>query len=293
MSALKNKLSQKVEFIESDTLSMNDPIVNRSPNTETEQKNNVILLKNNEIDSSNSIVPSFAINLAEAKERLLMLQNFVKEFMIPNVDYGIIPKCNKLTLYKSGAEKLCDIFAFSKQIEILNRIEDWDKGLFHYEIKVILLNKRSGIIEAEGIGSSNSRERKFKSQDSYSLTNTILKMAKKRALIAAILSATRSSDIFTQDIEDLDDIKQNNQQFTNNQNKNPHVARGNIATKNVQIPISKEQQSKIFILAAKNNIPLEYIKNLVKEKYNITESKALTKDQADELLMILRNYTMI
>src|SRR5690606_28333663 len=37
----------------------------------------------------------------------------------------------------------------------------------------------------------------------WSLCNTVLKMAKKRALIDATLSATRSSGIFTQDVEDL------------------------------------------------------------------------------------------
>lgn len=39
--------------------------------------------------------------------------------------------------------------------------------------------------------------------DIYSLVNTILKMAKKRALVDASLSAGRLSDIFTQDIEDM------------------------------------------------------------------------------------------
>jgi hypothetical protein len=36
--------------------------------------------------------------------------------------------------------------------------------------------------------------------------NTVLKMAMKRAFIAAILSATAASDIFTQDLEDLSDV---------------------------------------------------------------------------------------
>lgn len=35
--------------------------------------------------------------------------------------------------------------------------------------------------------------------------NTVLKMAKKRALVDAVLTATAASDIFTQDIEDLED----------------------------------------------------------------------------------------
>ena len=41
--------------------------------------------------------------------------------------------------------------------------------------------------------------------DPWSLWNTVLKMAKKRAVVDATLSATRSSGIFTQDVEDLQD----------------------------------------------------------------------------------------
>jgi hypothetical protein len=43
-------------------------------------------------------------------------------------------------------------------------------------------------------------------EDIYSQVNTILKMAKKRALVDAALSAGRLSDVFTQDIEDMPDI---------------------------------------------------------------------------------------
>ena len=43
---------------------------------------------------------------------------------------------------------------------------------------------------------------RVENDDIYSQVNTILKMAKKRALVDAALSAGRLSDIFTQDIED-------------------------------------------------------------------------------------------
>ena len=42
--------------------------------------------------------------------------------------------------------------------------------------------------------------------DIYSLVNTILKMAEKRALVDAALHAGRLSNVFTQDIEDITDI---------------------------------------------------------------------------------------
>ncbi len=44
---------------------------------------------------------------------------------------------------------------------------------------------------------------KVENDDIYSIVNTLLKMAKKRALVDASLSAGRLSNIFTQDIEDL------------------------------------------------------------------------------------------
>ena len=44
---------------------------------------------------------------------------------------------------------------------------------------------------------------KIPNDDIYSQVNTILKMAKKRALVDAALSAGRLSDLFTQDMEDI------------------------------------------------------------------------------------------
>jgi hypothetical protein len=43
------------------------------------------------------------------------------------------------TLLKSCAEKLCDIFGISKHVMIINRIENWDKVLFAYEVKVTII----------------------------------------------------------------------------------------------------------------------------------------------------------
>ncbi|MBK5446851.1 hypothetical protein [Peribacillus sp. TH24] len=56
-----------------------------------------------------------------------------------------------------------------------------------------LSNKETGVIEAEGIGSCNSKVAAYLYSDSYTIVNTLLKMAKKRALIDNVLSATRTS----------------------------------------------------------------------------------------------------
>ena len=215
----------------------------------------------------------------------------LKKWWYLKVDYGFIPNCDKPALFKAGAEKLCDIFGFSKQLEILNRVEDWKEGLFHYEVKAILINKRSGIIEAEVIGSCNSKERKFIKQDSYSIINTILKIAKKRALVDAVLSATRSSGIFTQDVEELkDDNLSNSKRNKNTKNVNVNNKK---PVEIKEVPITKEQQTQIVLTINKNKIPVEYAKGLMQEKYKVSESKLLTANQADEFIDLLKWSTII
>lgn len=247
MSNLKSKLAQKVENIGTE-----------------DQDQNIIMLNPSEDTQTVSVIPDFAISIVQAKERITQLQNFVREMMLPNVDYGLIPGCQKPSLYKSGAEKLCDIYGFSKQLEITNRIEDWEKALFSYEVKVTLINKRSGLIEAEGIGSCNNREKKYKNQDGFTLCNTLLKMAKKRALVDAVLSATRSSGIFTQDIEDLDLA--------------PSKAKP-------EPPITINH---VYALAKKSNIPTDFIKNILSERYKVTSSTELSQSQVQDLYKYLK-----
>jgi hypothetical protein len=157
------------------------------------------------LEPTADVFPDFAVSLEEAGRRIDMLKQFVREHMVEGEDYGVIPGASsKPTLFKPGAEKLNAIFGLAVVLEISNRVEDWDAGFAAYEVKVTLMNKRTGGVEAEGIGSCNSRERKYKNQDAANVANTLLKMAKKRALIDATLSATRASGMFTQDLEDID-----------------------------------------------------------------------------------------
>lgn len=269
---LKQKLTNRLEV-----LAEQEPIVE---SVKENLQNKIVPLNANAATLVNC-VPEFAISLSDAKERITMLQHFVKEMMIPNVDYDMIPKCDKPSLFKSGAEKLCDIFGFSKHIEIMNRMEDWEKGIFHYEVKATLISKRTGMIEAEGIGCCNSRERKYKSSDPFSIMNTILKMAKKRALIDAVLSATRSSGIFTQDIEDVESC-------------NPQIKSNELLIKQnfVQInPINKAQLTEIFTIVAQKKIPVNKMMDLMLKKYKVAKSKLLNEQQANDLIKYLKSYS--
>jgi hypothetical protein len=172
-----------------------------------------------------------------AMERLAILQDFVRSVMVKGEDYGTIPGVSKPSLYKPGAEKLCELYGLAITLPEARRrsIENWDDGFWHYEVVCALVSRRTGQVVAEGIGSCNSREERYRRKEWYSgpqgsappaaegwmrtrnggwyrfvdnpsrwdLPNTLLKMAKKRALVDGVLSVTRSSGLFTQDVEEM------------------------------------------------------------------------------------------
>lgn len=233
-------------------------------------------------DSEDGVMTLFA----EAKRRLFFLRAFIQNMMKEGIDYGKIPNTNKSCLFKSGAEKLCDLFEFTKQVEILNQIEDFDTGLFHYEVKVILCGKMTGLVEAEGVGSCNSREKKYRNQDAASAANTILKMAKKRALIDATLTATRSSDIFTQDMEDEPQMKE----IQGERNVSPLPSFRDDHSDAVEKKATPSQVSYIYTLLSQNKIPVETSRDDLQRKYHVRESTELSKQQASEYINYLRQY---
>lgn len=167
-------------------------------------------------------------------------QQIVHANMIAGMDYGIIPGTTKPTLLKPGAEKIAKLLGLADQYQVVDKIEDWGKPMFHYQIKCQLVHIETGVVISEGLGECNSMESKYRwrwvnerdlptgtdkttlvsqrreaktgghwlvyrleNDDIYSQVNTILKMAKKRALVDASLSAGRLSDVFTQDMEDI------------------------------------------------------------------------------------------
>lgn len=211
-------------------------------------------------------LPNIVVSSSESQQRIQQLQTFVDDVMVKGVDYGLIDGFSKPTLLKPGAEKLCDVFGFSKTADVVNRIEDWEKGIFAYEVKMTLIRKDNKIIEAEGLGSCNSKEASFRQQDAYSIVNTILKMAKKRALIDAVLSATRSSGIFTQDIED----------FPKRQTSNQHADK-----------VTKAQLQMIFNIIDEMNLPTDVAKEIMQISFNVDRSKDLTKSQASDFIQDL------
>lgn len=211
---------------------------------------------------------TMVVSPREAKARLQQLQAFVHDVMIPDTDYGKIPGIEKPSLFKPGAEKLAEIYGLAPEYTFEQRTEDWDNLFFYYLLRCRLT--RHGVHVAEGLGSCNSREEKYAwrwvwenevpagidkaslmsktgtskagkpwtryrlpNEDVASIVNTILKMATKRAYVAAVISATRSSNMFTQDVEDMPrivDVDPTDQE-TSIENSEPQTAKHRAAPK--------------------------------------------------------------
>lgn len=200
------------------------------------------------------------------------LKDFVSRAMNKGTDYGTIPGTPKPTLLKPGAEKLCDFYGMSPTVEVLNRVEDWESALFHYEVCVTLISRKNGMTIAQGIGSANIKEKRYqktiaKTGDPFSLVNTIEKMAKKRALVDAVLSATRTSGMFTQDIEDSAPAK-------------TAIRETKPAATYSDKSITEKQLNFIGVLCAKKGYAIEdYMAT-----YQVDNPADFTADQADEMI---------
>lgn len=196
----------------------------------------------NEINAL-SIIDTVEIdNIANTMAKIQQMQNVVQKTLKKGHDFGEVPGTSKPTLLKPGGEKICMLFGLNPEYEFLQTTEDYDKEFFSYNIRCTLF--KNGQPVAQGVGSCNSKEKKYRfinvdeipenyigqseqitdkygrtkykinNPDICSLVNTILKMAKKRAFIDAVLQVASLSEVFTQDIEDMGDFIQQEQDAT-------------------------------------------------------------------------------
>ena len=150
-----------------------------------------------------AIIDTVEVAQVEATMRKIsQFQQVIQNTLHQNHDYGIIPGTDKPTLLKPGAEKILMMMGLRSEFEIVDSTRDFEKGFFQYQVRCKLL--KGDTVITEGLGACNTREKKYMKMDPYTIDNTVLKMAKKRALIDATLLVASLSDIFTQDLEDMD-----------------------------------------------------------------------------------------
>lgn len=153
-------------------------------------------------------------DVAQQLKAIATFQAVIKNQFKDNHHYGIIPGTGKKpTLLQPGAQTICTLLGLQPQYEILDKQEDYTKGFFSYTIRCRLIGT-DGCIHADQIASANTKETKWERDWKYNedgtpkgvgnMANTVLKMAQKRALVGAALFIGCLSEVFTQDLDDID-----------------------------------------------------------------------------------------
>lgn len=105
------------------------------------------------------------ININQVKDKFVAIRAFQKLVQMElheGSDYGVIPGTKKPTLLKPGAEKIVKLLDLADTFEIIEKVEDWDKGFFFYNFKILLVSLITGQVVSEGVGSCNSKEKKYR-----------------------------------------------------------------------------------------------------------------------------------
>lgn len=268
----------------------------------------------------------------EIRAQVNLIQEVMKAVMQQGQHYGKIPGAgDKPTLLKPGAEKIMTTFRLSADPEVEDLSLD---DVIRYRVKCRLITQ-TGHFKGAGVGECSSEEEKYKwrstvSEDEwkatseerkriaykskwennkkvpftiqqvrtnpYDLANTVLKMAKKRALVDAVLTVTAASDIFTQDIEDMPE------EYFSKDTKQPQSSKPSPRppVKDPMAPATEPQQKAIHAMAGKagisegelfpviNQVLAESMTDEEKEQFVLIGStKELTKAQASKVIEYL------
>ena len=197
--------------------------------------------------------------------KINQFQQVVQKNLKKDFDFGIVPGTQKPSLLKPGAEKIFMLLGLRSEFQMVDSTRDFESGFFQYQVKCRLY--KGDILITEGLGAANSRERKWVKQDPYSIDNTILKMARKRSMTDAALTVGSLSDIFTQDLSDMDI-------------EGRPVEQKKTAT-DQDGGISKAQAKRMFALAGGSSD----IVRLVLKEYGYEKSEQVQKTEYEEVCM--------
>jgi hypothetical protein len=176
--------------------------------TENTESKDVAVTGEGEIVPAGQPMPEIETFKEEAAE----FDRFKAECLGENEDWGKVPNVPKPFLWKSGAEKIARYYGLVPEYEIMHSDERWEMEppLVVYSVRCNLRHVATNRLISAGVGHANSREKKWryrwvqgKREDNKDLAdqaNTIIKIAKKRAYVDAILTAAPgASRHFTQD----------------------------------------------------------------------------------------------
>lgn len=191
-----------------------------------------------------------------------------------DVDFGVIPGVKSPSLFKAGAEKLACAFGLLQHYTIENAVEEFSEEapFCFYRVRCDLTKIGPDgklYIISTGYGSANTRERRNGRSGVYDSANSTLKMASKRSLVAAAISVSSLSGMFSQDLENENFINENIAALS--------------ATNNPNAPITRKQQNLIYAKAGNLGMTAQQAKKAMVDA-GYPSIKALTQKDMDAVL---------
>jgi hypothetical protein len=186
-------------------------------------------------------VQEMAQKLEDMKAKMALVNQFFRDVMEKDIDYGIIPGTPKPSLYQPGADKFCSLYNLAKMIVHKDENKNFETGHYDVTVRIQLVHRGSNIVVGQLEGSCSTMESKYRyrwvyenkipkgvdkdtlhceefdgrngkykkyrieNEDLFSQWNTVLKMAIKRAYVGCTLASTGLSGLFSQEEGDLDD----------------------------------------------------------------------------------------
>lgn len=192
------------------------------------------------------------------------------------VDFGVIPGTKKPSLYKAGAEKVANACGMLQHYSIETKIENTEEPLFFYTVKCELCkisNDGKEYVFYTGYGSANTKERRNGKNGAFDAANATLKMAVKRSLVAAVISMGGLSDLFTQDMENEDYVKEGMEEARKRLKDND--------------PITNNQGKLLIVEGTKAGMRYEQMTKFLAEN-GYPDMKKITQVQFDDVLALLK-----
>lgn len=189
-----------------------------------------------------------------------------------DTDFGVIPRTKTPSLYKSGAEKVILSYGLLQHYNIESKVEQFGNDpFFFYAVRCDLVRVSSDgkeYVFASGLGSANTKEKRNGFNGAYDAANSSLKMAMKRAMVAAAINIGGLSSMFSQDIEDENFVEKGYANIAN--------------TQDPDAKLTAKQVKRLFAIAEDAGYNANECKNIL-AKNGITSTKDITQKEYDKV----------
>jgi len=274
----------------------------------------------------------------ELTAQVQVIQECMKRIMKKDTHYGTIAGCgDKPVLLKPGAELILTLFRINPEPEVEEMSDGFD---VRYRIKVKGIHIPTGNVVGYGVGEASTSEKKYKwrnaicdaeyenaeptrrqiayikrngsvsevkqvRQNPADIMNTVLKMAKKRAIVDLCLTATACSDIFVQDLDDpgvADMVREERQEapaprYQAPARKAPAPAP---APQSAPAPqrqtvsttvISDAQRKRLYAIGKEHGMTNEDMASVVFEIAGVNRSDEIEREDYDDVVDAFENWT--